>query len=223
MKSYTVRRADESVPLTGAVEGPWTAADTATIDEFNWYESGPRPTTDVRALYDDAALYLQYGVEDSHVVSRVTELHGPIHTDSCVEFFATPNPGENANYLNFEANPCGFFKMAWMEPGWSVRGIGREYLSEELAAEIEIATSEPGETREPTDDDERWWLTVRFPFAVLAGLTGLELQPSSGDRWRANFHRTGVDSLSQEASWNPIGTDEKQFHSPGHFGWLVFE
>jgi hypothetical protein len=223
MKSYTVRYADDPVPLTGELRGPWTDADVARVDEFNWYESGPRPVTEVRAVYDDEALYLQYEVEDSHISSQVTDLHGPIHTDSCVEFFATPEPGENARYLNFEVNPCGFFKMAWMEPGWSVRDIGREYLSETLAEQIEIATSEPGPTRDPTDDDERWWLAVRFPFDVLSGLTGLALAPESGDRWRANFHRTGVESLSQEASWNPIGTDDKQFHSPGHFGWVVFE
>ncbi|MFC7197446.1 carbohydrate-binding family 9-like protein [Halosimplex aquaticum] len=79
-----------------------------------------------------------------------------------------------------------------------------------------------GETREPTPDDEEWWLAVRFPFETLSAFTGLSLAPESGDRWRANFHRTGVESLSQEASWNPIGTEEKQFHSPGHFGWLRF-
>lgn len=223
MKTHTVRRADHPVPLTGAVEGPWTTADTATVDEFNWYESGPQPVTEVRALYDDDALYLQYDVEDDTIVSEVTNLHGPVHTDSCVEFFATPSPGENACYCNFEANPCGCFKMAWMEPGWSVRGVGREFLPAERADRVAVVTSEPGETRASTGDDERWWLAVRFPFDVLSELTGLSLAPSSGDRWRGNFHRTGVESLSQEASWNPIGTEDKQFHSPGQFGWLVFE
>jgi hypothetical protein len=223
MNSDTVRRADGPLPLTETVEGAWADADVARIDEFNWYESGPRPVTEVRALYDDEALYLRYDVEDPSIVSHVTDLHGSVHTDSCVEFFATPNPGENANYLNFEANPCGFFKMTWMEPGWDVRDIGREYLSESRAAEVGITTSESGPTRDPTDNDEHWWLAARFPFETLSALTGLALAPNSGDRWRANFHRTGVESRSQEASWNPIGTPEKQFHSPGHFGWLVFD
>jgi hypothetical protein len=35
VKSYTVRRAEETIPLTGAAEGPWTDAEVAVIDEFN--------------------------------------------------------------------------------------------------------------------------------------------------------------------------------------------
>lgn len=222
MKTHTLTRADADVPLTGDVDGPWADAESAAIDEFNWYESGPRPETTVRGLYDEAALYLQYRVEDHEIVSRTTELNGPTYEDSCVEFFATPLPGSNARYLNFEANPCGVFKMAWMEPGWSTRGIGRELISPELAETVRVETSEEGPTREPTDEDA-WWLAVAFPFETLSAFTGLDLAPTSGDRWRANFHRTGVASLSQEASWNPIGTEDKQFHSPGHFGWLAFE
>lgn len=223
MKTYTVTRAETAVPLAGDLEGPWTNAEAALIDEFNWYESGPKPETTVRGLYDERALYLQYRVEDHEIVSRTTELNGPTYEDSCVEFFATPLPGRNAHYLNFEANPCGVFKMGWMEPGWSVRGIGRDLVSPALAETVTVETSESGPTRRPTDDDESWWLTTSIPFETLSEFTGLPLAPSSGDRWRANFHRTGVASVSQEASWNPIGTQEKQFHSPGHFGWLVFE
>lgn len=223
MNTYELARTTTAPPLTGEPFDAWADTEVATIDQFNWYESGPQPVTRVRGLYDDEALYLQYVVKDRDIVSRVTELNGPTFEDSCVEFFATPEPGTNANYLNFEANPCGTFKMAWMEPGWNVRGLGRDAISPELAEEITVETSEPGETREPTPDDEEWWLAVRFPFETLSAFTGLSLAPGSGDRWRANFHRTGVASLSQEASWNPIGTEEKQFHSPGHFGWLRFE
>lgn len=210
-------------PLAGDGAGPWSSADIAVIDQFNWYESGPRPVTRVRGLYDESALYLQFRVADEQIVSRVTELNGPTFEDSCVEFFATPAPGENARYLNFEANPCGTFKMAWMEPGWNVRDLGRTYVTPDQAASIRVETSEPGPTREPTASDDGWWLAVALPFETLSDLTGLDLGPTSDDRWRANFHRTGVASRSQEASWNPIGTADKQFHSPGHFGWLVFE
>jgi hypothetical protein len=222
MKTYTLERVEEPVVLSGAVEGPWQTANALAIDEFNWYESGPRPVTTVRGLYTDDALALQFRVEDRHIVSETTELNGPTYADSCVEFFATPDPGRNARYLNFEANPCGVFKMAWMEPGWAVRDLGREYISPDLAETVRVETSEDGPTRAPTPDDEAWWLAVEFPFETLSALTGLDLDPESGDRWRANFHRTGVETLSQEASWNPIGTEEKRFHSPEHFGWLVF-
>lgn len=66
-------------------------------------------------------------------------------------------------------------------------------------------------------------LAVSIPFDTLSAFTGLTLDPARSDRWRANFHRTGVATVSQEASWNPIGAEDKQFHSPGHFGWVIFE
>ena len=68
------------------------------------------------------------------------------------------------------------------------------------------------------EDGENWWLAARLPFDVLTELTGELISPSSGTIWRGNFHRTGVDTVSQEASWNPIRTTEKAFHKPEYFG-----
>ncbi|WP_101295879.1 carbohydrate-binding family 9-like protein [Halegenticoccus soli] len=224
MKTYDVERTDRQVPLTGDVsDTPWEATAVATLNEFNWYESGPQLEATARALYDAEALYLLFHVEDQSISASVTELNGPTFEDSCVEFFATPASRHPNHYLNFEANCCGTFKLAWQKRGWQVRGLDRDLVTPSLAADVRVAASEPGPTRQPTADDESWWLAAEIPFAVLRALTGLPFTPDTGSVWRANFHRTGVETPSQEVTWNPVDTDEPKFHSPECFGRLRFQ
>ena len=94
MREYTIERADGPVPLTGQVNGTiWADARVLEIDTYPWYESGERQSTAARLLYDDHALYMQFHCRDRHISAAVTELNGPVCTDSCVELFAAIDPG----------------------------------------------------------------------------------------------------------------------------------
>lgn len=223
LKSYTIQRSEQRVPMAEELTLAWERATPVELTSFNWYKSGPKPVTTARALYDDRSLYLQFDVEDKYISSSVTELNGPTYKDSCVEFFTTPGTDPADPYLNFEANCCGFFKIAWQEPGWRERDIGRDLISEELAAEIDVSTSINSDTKTPAPSDDGWWLTAEIPFDVLSSFTGRNISPTKGTRWRGNFHRTGVQTPSQKASWNPIETDEPAFHTPEHFGGFIFK
>ena len=221
MKEYVIERAQRAVPLEGTAEGtPWAEANEFDVAEFSWYEGGPKPVTRGRVLYDERALYIRFDVEDQHITAEVTKLNGPTFQDSSVEFFADPAP--DSKYFNFEANCCGQFKLAWQEPGWSKRGIGRDLISRELADRIDVETSVPGPTKRAEPTDEGWWLAAAIPFDVLSEFTGLDLNPSSGTKWRGNFYRSGVVSDSQKATWNPIPKPEPAYHSPECFGRLRF-
>lgn len=221
MKSYDFEYVSGSVPLDDeAVTDPWTRANEFDIAEFSWYEGGPKPATRGRGLYDDDALYLRFEVEDHDITAEVTELNGPTFRDSSVEFFAAPNPG--GNYFNFEVNCCGQFKLAWQEPGWMEREIGRDLISAELADRISVRTSVPGPTKRASPDDEAWWVTAAIPFDVLHELTGRAVKPTEGTNWRGNFYRSGVATDSQKATWNPIGKPDPDYHSPEYFGRLRF-
>lgn len=226
MRTYTVERASSPPPLDDGVSGtPWADANELAVDSFNWHDGGPKPLTTARALYDDAALYLQFDVEDANISSRVTELNGPTFEDSSVELFFDPTPDADANYCNFEANCCGVFKLGWQEDGWQEdgwqeRGIERDLLSPTLAERIEVRTSEAGPTREPRPDDERWWLAATIPFDVLSEFTGASVVPEG--EWRANVYRSGVESDARRATWNPMDTPEPDYHSPEYFGRFAF-
>ncbi|MFB9808692.1 carbohydrate-binding family 9-like protein [Haladaptatus pallidirubidus] len=148
------------------------------VDQFNWHRDGPKPSLTARILYDDETLYLHFHVEDHRISSQVTELNGPTYLDSSVELFADPNPNEDSRYFNFEANCCGYFKLAWQEEDWQERDIGRDLVSMRVAEQIRVETSVEGSTREPRDDDTGWWLAAAIPFSVLRSLTGVDVGPT---------------------------------------------
>lgn len=226
MRTYTVRRAGsaDDVPLTGdADDTVWRRAEAAELDQFPWGDD-PGPSTTARALYDAEALYLQFHAEDEEITADVTDLNGPTFEDSSVEFFASPErrpDGSPTPYFNFEANCCGTFKLAWQEPNWRERGIGRTLVSPEDAAAVDVETSVPGPTKSADPGDESWWLAARIPLSTLRSLTGLALTLDSETVWRGNFYRSGV-SDEAKGTWNRIGLPDPAYHSPEFFGRLEF-
>jgi hypothetical protein len=224
MRTYEVRRVDAEadVPLTGDVDTTvWSRANVARLDQYPWgAELGP--STTARALHDGDALYLQFHAEDDAISAEVTELNGPTFEDSSVEFFASPHAAPRGEYFNFEANCCGTFKLAWQEPNWRERGIGRDLVPRELAAEIDVATSISGRTRSPEPDDDHWWLASRIPRKTLRSLTGHPVRFDEDSAWRGNFYRSGVRDAAK-GTWNRIDLSEPTYHSPEFFGRIEFE
>jgi len=218
MRTYEIRHAHDSVPLTGdAQAGPWADAAALVIEEFPWHTAGSKQATTGRLLWDDRALYVQFVCEDRHIFAQVTELNGPVCEDSCVELFAMPQPDRQANYFNLEMNCCGVFLLGW-GPG---RG-GRRRVTPELAERFQVATSVPGPTKAEAADDDGWWAVAALPWDVLGAFTDLALPPAAGDVWRANLYRCGGASEPQFACWNPIEAPQPDFHRPEYFGELRF-
>lgn len=148
---YVIERASEEVPLVGTVEDSvWSRAAVVDIDVFPWDTGKTREDASVRALYDQDALYLQYRVEDEHIVGNVTSLNGPVYQDSAVECFAAPLPTDS-RYFNFEVNCVGTVHL-----GWGPDRTSREHVDPEVADAIRVRTSEDGPVKEPDPDDRRW-------------------------------------------------------------------
>lgn len=218
MKNYVIRNAASAVPLTGDKAGAWAGANELTVGEFPWFKGGSRQGTTARALYDERALYLQFVCEDKHIWSQARPLNGPVCIDSCVEFFASPLPGQGPEYFNFEANCCGQFHVGF-GPG---RG-DRKLIDPGIARGIRVATSVPGPLKDESPTDAGWWLAAALPFETLAKFTGLEIAPASRSIWRANFYRCGGKTNQQFACWNVVGTPGPDFHQPEFFGEVRFE
>lgn len=227
MAAYEIRRVDTAttVPLTGETDDTvWQHAHVARLDQYPWGDE-PGPSTTARVLYDPDALYLQFHAEDDEITADVTELNGPTFADSSVEFFATPAPAtdeEPGSYFNFEANCCGTFKLAWQEPNWRERDIGRALVSPDDAAVITVETSVSGPTKSAAPDDTSWWLAARIPLSTLRSLTDLPLRFDSETVWRGNFYRSGVPD-EQKGTWNRIELQTPEYHSPEFFGRIEFE
>ena len=207
----------DSVPLDGRIDGtPWADADVAAVDEFPWYDGGEKQPAWARACYDEAALYLQYQVEDAHSYAEATELNGPVWEDSAVEFFARPDL-DDSRHFNFEANCVGTFLLGWGP------GRDRTFVDADLADPFRVETSIAGPTKAESPDDDSWWLTARLPFEALSAFVDVEIRPTAGTEWRGNFHRCGGRTDPQLAAWNPYQTAEPNYHDPEYFGRLVFD
>ncbi len=216
-KEYIVTRTNQSMPLNGI---PWKGADVLHVDQFPWYTSGIKQTTETRLLYDDQAIYVQFICQDRHINSEATELNGKVWLDSCVEFFASPEPDKKPDYFNLEMNCCGTFLM-----GYSPGREARKHITPEMASKVTLITSVPGPTKAESSKDDGWWAAARLPLEVIAQLTGMKIQPQKGTAWRANFYRCGGKTDVQFGCWSPIDIVKHpvaDFHRPEYFGQLIF-
>ena len=216
-RTYTIRRAPHPVRLACDNHG-WEHAECLRIDQFPWYKAGQKQGTQTALLYDDQALHVLFVCEDRHIWSVETRPNGNVYKDSCVEFFAIPDPQANRGYFNFEANCCSCVHL-----GWGPERAGRTLAGPEIHKQITVATSIPTPTKDEWPQDDSWWLAARLPFAAIGQFGGLQVAPKSGDSWRANFYRCGGKTDDQFACWNPIDWPKPDFHRPEFFGELRFE
>ncbi len=218
VKTYTIQPATQPVPLNGwTFDSPWSLADVLQIDSYPWYSGGGKQATQVRLLYDDEAIYAQFHCEDKHIFSRVVELNGCVHKDSCVELFMTIDPRRGPDYFNIEMNCCGTLLM-----GYGPQRHSRASLAPSLADGIRIATSISAPTKDESPDDDGWWIVASVPFSVIGELAGRDVRPASGDLWRANLYRCGGKTDPQLACWNHIELRHPDFHRPEFFGEMRF-
>ena len=83
-KTYHIRKAESAdLPLQSKA---WEQAESAWIDCFPWDESGFKPKTEVRGLYDANGLGVRFISDEVPVVVKADKLNGTTYKDSCVEF-----------------------------------------------------------------------------------------------------------------------------------------
>lgn len=220
MRFATVRRVSTDVPLVAdTVDTVWARAEAVPIDHVLWTTPDRRPRTIARLLYDDTTLYLHYTVEDHHSYASATKLNGPVWEDSCVEFFAIPQPEvQQQQYVNFEVNCVGTFHL-----GYGLNRTDRTLIDPGQAENIRVTSSVEGPTKQPHFADTCWWIAVALPFDTLSTFTGTTIAPTQGKQWRANLHRLRSRPEPLYAAWNPIETQNPDFHQPSAFGILRFE
>jgi hypothetical protein len=186
-------------------------ATSGAIDVVNWEAYRHRPDVKFYAAYAASSLYLLFDVCEDAVRAVNTAFHSPVYQDSCVEFFVQ-RPGQPV-YRNFEFNCIGTVLAAVRESRTSFH-----YLPREAEETIGIHTSLP---REPLVRNTpcRWQLLTEIPFVLL---DIPESQPV-GITLRANFYKCGDETPTPHfLSWNPVQTEQPDFHRPEYFGEIVF-
>lgn len=218
---YTIRGARISPQMRGAWSGSaWQQAETLKIDKFRPESSSHRPRTQARLLHTQDGIFGIFRVEDRYVRCRHTRDMDPVYQDSCVEFFAQPNP--DRGHFNFEFN-CGGSLLCFYvgDPTRVTDGFKHSTsLSEEDRKQIARYHSMPKLVEPEIARPVEWVLEFFIPYAVLEQYVG-SVDHEPGAEWRANFYKC-ADNTSHPhwASWAAV--DELNFHLPRCFGTVQF-
>ncbi|SHG55752.1 Carbohydrate-binding family 9 [Fodinibius roseus] len=217
---YTVTRIDQPIEINAEWnKEPWNNIPSIRLDNHIREEPEPRPEVHVKVSYDDEALYVIFHVQDQYVRCVVEEYFGPVWTDSCVEFFFTPNTDLSEGYFNLETNCIGTALFAFQKE----RGVGRVDIPESTFKKVKLAHSIPSVVEPEITEPVTWTIEYRLPVEILTKYSDVT-QPASGVEWRANFYKI-ADKTSHPhyLSWALIEHPEPHFHLPEYFGTIVFE
>lgn len=183
------------------------------IDTINWKGYHYKPDVSLSIAYNDHEIFLKYYITENCFKAEKTETNQMVCEDSCVEFFVSPE--EDGIYYNMEFNGIGTCLL----------GEGRDRASSkrvdpEIVSKIRRLSSAGTKPVSETTGEFTWTITVAVPFEVFFRhkITSLK-----GKGFRANFYKCG-DKLSvpHYVTWNPVGTENPDYHQPGYFGLLRF-
>ena len=223
---YTIHRAGEALgePTADVARPLWSGAEVAEITHYQREDSGHRPPTAARLLYDANFLAVAFRVQDQYVRAVAENFNDPVCLDSCVEFFVAPDadPDRDA-YFNLETN-CGGTMLLYRCPSRAetAAGTGRVHLDAGDAASLRVAAALPKiidpEQVGPTD----WSVEVHLPWSLFEKHFGVE-RPGPTTVWRGNFYKCG-DRTSHPhwGAWSPLAAMEGGFHRPVDFQPLHF-
>lgn len=203
MKQYQIRRAYPSADLS-LTSDAWAKAAPHPLDQHLWPESYPIfYSSQFQLLQTDNALHIRLKSNESPVTIRITEEGGPVHLDSCLEFFWSPDITK-PDYFNFEFNAAGILHVKYGPD----RGHRHLFAYDKTDLSVESSIDESG-----------WAICFRVPFSLLS-----ELGITPTTVTRANFYKCGDDTATPHySSWNPVTSETPDFHRPSDFGELIVD
>jgi putative heme-binding domain-containing protein len=215
-KTYDIYRAASPIVIDGELtEAAWQQAPAAGDFHFPWFREGVKEQTVAKILWDDENLYVSWFVHDRHISASVTQRHGPVSKDDCVEIFISPNPEKVKNYYTFEINAIGTMlnraRTDWWTgpPTWEPQGVRYR------------ATWQGHSRKDESPDDKQWIVEAAIPLKNFER-DALHTPPKDGDRWRLNLQRLGGITDAQASTWSPLPEGVRSFHTPEAFGSVRF-
>ena len=183
------------------------------IDTINWKGYNYKPVVALSLAYSDYEIFLKYYVTERYFKAEKTESNQMVCEDSCVEFFVSPE--DDGIYYNIEFNAIGTCLLGTGTDRASSKRVGPEIISK-----IRRLTSEGAEPFSEKTGEYIWSITIAIPFEVFFRHQVKDLK---GKIFRANFYKCG-DKLTvpHYVTWNPVGTENPDYHQPEHFGLLKF-
>jgi len=184
------------------------------LEMVNWEEYPYKPEVSVQIAWNENELFLQYKVKEQSVKADITESNGRVWTDSCVEFFLSPEG--NDEYYNLEMTCIGTALL-----GFRKKGGHADHASEEQIAMIRRMSTLGELPFQEKKEETQWQITMAIPWEVFFKH---ELKPEHGTKFRGNFYKCGDElTVPHFVSWTKINAPAPAFHMPESFGGLELE
>ena len=211
MKVHQILEGFSNPPLELISETLDLEIEPLKLDVVNWEDFPYHPEVTVQIAYNEEELFLQYQVSEQSVKAEVIKSNGRVWTDSCVEFFLSPDG--NDEYYNLEMNCIGTALL-----GFRKKGDPTTHASDEQIASIRRISSLGNSPFEELKKQTEWQITVAIPWKAFFKH---DLKPASGTKMRGNFYKCGDElSVPHFVSWTKIKTEKPSFHNPEFFGGL---
>jgi hypothetical protein len=183
------------------------------INTINWKGYDYKPGVKFSIAYGDNEIYLKYYVTEDYFKAEKTETNQMVCEDSCVEFFVSPE--NDGIYYNLEFNGIGTVLLG--------TGTGRadsKRADPGIISKIRRLSSAGSKPVKEKTGRYEWDLTIAVPLEVFFHHNIGDLK---GKTFRANFYKCGdMLSVPHYVTWNPVGTENPDYHQPGYFGMLKF-
>ena len=208
MKEYTVKKIDHAFSWNDI-----SAADIATV---NWHHPENHPEYDPKAsaklVHDDQNILMQLTAEEDFIRSEVFTFNGAVCDDSCLEVFIAP-PAKPDTYFNLEINPAGVVYLGVGQIRENRTKIDPEIIKKYITVMAETFEDDP-------EKRGKWQLTVIMNKDIFPAIMDVPFCSGEGT---GNFYKCGCRVTRHYLSWNPVGTEHPDFHTPAFFGKVVFE
>ena len=213
LPEYTVTRASKAPVLDGVLDdAAWKGAQPVVLrGSFDGRPAQLR--TEARLVYDDAALYVAFDVEDPDLWGTLKQRDDPIYEQEVVEIFLDAN-ADGRTYNELQVSPHNVYFDAYFP-------ARRQGMDKTWDSGMTTGLKLRGTLDDPSDRDEGWTVELRIPFARLAEVP--HVPPRKGDRWRFNLYR--LEHHQRRAvegqAFSPLFVGD--FHALPRFAWLTFQ
>ena len=207
MKKYIVKKFPAG---TDGKEINWNVIPVARIDTYKWLD-GYTPEAAAQLVYvEGEGFILHMTCAEKNPLHRYRQYNEPVYTDSCLEFFC--DWLGDGRYVNMEMNALGTL-LSCIGPDRH----DRTPIADLSGGDIFPVKGEVG--------DGTWSVTAEIPLSLLCKILGVESHPfGHGYTFRGNFYKCGDETaIPHYGMWNPVGTENADFHRPEYFGDFVIE
>ncbi|SHI63517.1 Carbohydrate-binding family 9 [Arenibacter nanhaiticus] len=185
------------------------------IESLNWEEFPYQPKVSFRIAYANNNIVLKYYVTEEHVLAKTRETNGPVHQDSCVEFFF--DPLKEGRYYNFEVNAIGTVHLAYGSGRSDRQLIAPKTIEDAIVVESSLGTAVVNEQ----NGQHFWEMILVIPASILVHHPNIQLK---GLTAKANFYKCGdLTAKPHYLSYYPVNTAAPDYHRPEFFGDVLFE